>query len=128
MLETVRLAGVRKILGDVAGAIVGYNPCDRDAEAFRITHGSLQEREGTLGLLVGEDVGESDARCIVDADMHVFPANAALVVLAGPVAGDAMSDPIKAAEALDVEVDQAAWLGILVAHYGFGGNNVIRPR
>jgi hypothetical protein len=35
--------------------------------------------------------------------MHVFPADAALVALAGSIAGDAMADAVDAAKLLDVD-------------------------
>jgi hypothetical protein len=56
-----------------------------------VTHGRFQERGGALGLLVREDVGESDARDGVDAGVHIFPAYAGNAVaqncicLLGPV-------------------------------------------
>lgn len=77
MLETERIAGFSEILGDVAGAVVGHNPCDGDAQAGVVTHGRAQERDGAFGLFIRKDVGESDARGVVDADMDVFPADAA---------------------------------------------------
>jgi hypothetical protein len=41
--------------------------------------------------------------------------------LAGPIAGDAVADGIEAAELLDVEVDDLAGRGALIARPGLGG-------
>ena len=40
---------------------------------------------------------------------------------------DAVADAIKAAKALDVEMDQAARLVIFVTHDRFGWSNVLHP-
>src|SRR6478609_3901900 len=47
--------------------------------------------------------------------MHVFPADAALVALAGSIAGDAMADAVDAAKLLDVDMDQFAGLFAFIA-------------
>jgi hypothetical protein len=45
---------------------------------------------------------------IVDADVHVFPSDAAAVALASAVARDAATDLIELAKLFDVDVDQLA--------------------
>lgn len=127
MLEAKCLAGLCEIRGNVAGAVVGHDPFDRDAEAFIITRCSLQKRDGAFGLLVWEDVGKRDARGVVYADMDVFLADATRIALVRPVTGDPVADPLEATKALDIEMDQAAWLGILIAHNGFGWSDVFHP-
>jgi len=57
-----------------------------------IGQGGLQESDGALFSLVRHDLGESEARGVVDADMDALPADAAAVALAGAVAGDAVAD------------------------------------
>lgn len=59
-------------------------------------------------------LGVGDARGIVDADMDVLPANAAVVALAVEGAGDAVAHAIELAE-LDDDVDELAWVLALVA-------------
>ena len=82
---------------------------DRDAEACVVGDGGLEEGDGALLFLVGQDLREGDARGVVDADMDELPAGAAgLVALAAAVAGDAVADALEAAELLDVDVDQLA--------------------
>ena len=69
----------------------------------------MQEGDGALLALVGQDLGEGDARGVVEADVDELPAGAA--ALAGALAGDAVADLLEAAELLDVEVDQLAGAG-----------------
>ena len=75
--------------------------------------------DGAWGFLIGVDLGERDARGVIDADMDELPtasrARTTWVVLAGPITGDAMADALEAAELLDVEMDHAAWMLMLVA-------------
>ena len=54
---------------------------------------------------------------IVDRHMDELPADAAAVALPFAVAGDAMADPVEAAELLDVDVDHLAGPCALVAPY-----------
>ena len=68
----------------------------------------MQEGDGALLALVGQDLGEGDARGVVEADVDELPAGAAAP--AGALAGDAVADPLEAAELLDVDVDQLAGL------------------
>ncbi len=44
-----------------------------------------------------------------------------------PVAGDAVADAMKAAEALDIEMDQTTRLGIFVTHNRLGGIDILHP-
>ena len=51
--------------------------CDGDAEALIVGDGGLEEGDRALLLLVGQDLGEGEARGVVDADVDEFPAGAA---------------------------------------------------
>ena len=97
MLEPEPPAGLGKRLGAVAGAVVGHDPGDDDAEARIVGQGGLQEGDRALLPLVGQDLGEGDARGVVEADVDELPAGAA--ALAGTLAGDAVADPVEAARA-----------------------------
>ena len=66
--------------------------------AAKEAHGIEQECQAGLAGLVGEDLGIGQAGMVVDRQMQVFPALAALfagarVALAGPVARDAVVIP-----------------------------------
>jgi hypothetical protein len=54
---------------------------------------------------------------VVDGDMDILPSHPSAVALAGAVAGDAMADPVEAAELLDVDVDHLAGFVALVTAY-----------
>lgn len=75
-------------------------------------------REGADGgfLLVWEDLSVGEAGRIIDGHVEAVPAGSPLAALAGPVACDAMVDPIDTAELLDVDMDQFAGVGPFVAH------------
>jgi len=66
------------------------------------------------------DIGEGDARGVIDAHMNIFPAHAARVRLAGPVAGDAMACALETPEFLDVEMYEFAGMGAFIAAYRRG--------
>jgi hypothetical protein len=85
----------------------------------------LQEGDGALLALVGQDLDEGDARGVVEADVDELPADA--TALAGPLTGDAVADLLEAAELLDVEVDQLAGVGALVAPDRRGRRQVLEP-
>ena len=102
MLEAEIAAGIAEVEGPVARAIVGHDAGHGDAEAVVVGDGGLEERSGALFLLVGPDLREGEARGVVDRDMDELPADAAAVALAGAVAGDAMANPVEAAELLDM--------------------------
>ena len=71
-----------------------------------------EARAAVAGLVVQDlDIGEPGM--VVDADVDALPADA--VLLAAPGAGDAVAGFVKAGELLDIEVDQIARSGALVA-------------
>jgi hypothetical protein len=119
--------GVTEVEGSIARAIVGHHPSNRDAEALVVGQGCLQEGGGALFLLIGHDLRESDARSVVDADMDKLPADATAVALAGAVAGDAVADPVEAAELLDVDMDHLARRFALVANDRRGRLQILDP-
>ena len=47
--------------------------------------------------------------------------------LTGPIAGDAVADPLEAPEFLDVDVDDLAWMLALVAPHRLGRLQVAEP-
>ena len=120
-------AGLAEGVSFVAGAIVGHHAGDGDAEAFVIGQRSLEESNCAFGLLIGQDIGEGDVRGIVDADVNMFPADTAAVGLAGAVTGDAVAGVLKAAQGLDVEMDQLARCFALVTTRRLGRFEALQP-
>lgn len=110
MLEAQPIAGLGEGSRYVAGAVVGHDAGHGYAETLAIGDGCLEEGYSAPRLLAGLDLAEGDARCIVDADMDELPARtatpgAAPGALACAVTGDAMANPLEAAELFDVNVD-----------------------
>jgi hypothetical protein len=112
VLEPEPSAGPGKDAGAVARAVVGHHAQHADAEAGVVGERSLQEGDGALLALVGQDLGEGDARGVVEADVDELPAGTP--ALTGTLAGDAVADAFEAAEFLDVDVDQLAGRGPFV--------------
>ncbi len=99
----------------VAASVIGHDAIDLDAEAFEVGHGGLEEGDGTLLLLVGEDVDAGDAGMVVDGDVSELPTNAAMIALAAPISGDAVASFLETTEFLDVDVDDLTGSLALVA-------------
>lgn len=77
----------------------------------------LEEGNGPGLALVGQDLGIGQARGVIDGDVQVFPADAAVAVdRAGSAAGDAVPDAGDPAELLGVDVHELAGTLALVAH------------
>src|SRR3954451_14005581 len=105
VLETEIAAGRAEGLGAIAGTIVGHHTGNRDAEVRVVGDRGLEEGDRALLLLVGEDLREGYAGGVVDADVDELPPNAPALVLTGSIPGDAIADPVEAAELLDIDVD-----------------------
>src|SRR3981189_2203272 len=120
-------ASITKGEGFVTTAVVGHDAGDGDAEAFVVSHGRLEEGSGTIGFLVGLDLGERDAGVIVDADVDELPADAATVALAGPITGDAVTDLVETTELFDIDVDHIARSGPLIAAHRLARLQVADP-
>lgn len=75
--------------------------------------------------LVGVDLGEGHATMVVHGHEDVLPADVASALSA--IAGDPVSNPVEAAELLDVDVQQLARLLALVALHRLGGTQIAQP-
>jgi hypothetical protein len=118
------LAGLGQVTGFITGAVAGHDAGDFDAQAFVISDRRFQELNGADGLFVRLDLGEGDARGVVDADMDEFPANAPAVALPPAVAGNAVANALETPEFLDIDVDQLAGVFPLIALDRLGGLKV----
>jgi hypothetical protein len=72
--------------------------------------------EDALGAFVREETSEGEAGVIVDGDVETFDAGAG--VAEGAIPGGAHAWAMKAAELLDVEVEELAWGRAFVAQGG----------
>ncbi len=89
MPEAKPFAGVTEGEGFVARAIVGHDGAFHgDAEVCVIGDGRLEEGDMRFAAFVGLDLGEGDARGIVDADMDELPSRCRGCCSAGAIAGD----------------------------------------
>jgi hypothetical protein len=103
---------------DLGRAVVSHQALHTDAVGVVEAQRAAKEADRGGGLLVGEDLNVGQAGGIVDADVHVLPADLALCALGVGVlvAGDAVSGAaLDAPELLDVDVDQLAGMAALVA-------------
>ena len=102
-----------------AGAVVGHDAADMNAEAGEVSDGLAQEAAGRDGLFIGQHGGESDAGVVVDSDVEELPTGAASFILR--IAGDAMPGFMDTGQLFDVDVQQIAGSGMFVADDGRSG-------
>src|SRR5690606_24103338 len=132
MLEAEIAAGFRKGLGDVARTVIGHDAADGDAEAGIVGYRRRKEGDRTFLAFIGQDLAEGDARMIVDGDVDELPADASAIGLAGAITGDAVTDPLKSSELLDIDMDHLAGTIAFVAADGdrqsVASGRRLRPR
>jgi hypothetical protein len=96
----------------VGGAIVSHDAGDRDPQSLEVLERTGEEGGRGVLLFVGQHLGVSHSRVVVDTDVSNFEARAGAAFLMG--AGDARADAMEAAELLGVEVEQFAGGRLLV--------------
>jgi hypothetical protein len=82
VFEADQLASAAKLMGAITAAIVGEQGANADAVASEEVKSIVQKSDGGIGLLIGQDLGESQAGVVVDGDVESFPAG--MLVLAAP--------------------------------------------
>lgn len=82
-------------------------PCD----------GAAGKAAGGPLLFIRQHLGIGKPGSIIDGDVQAFPASAAFVALARPVAGDPVPDPVDPAELLGIDMDQFTRMLTLVAQH-----------
>jgi hypothetical protein len=85
MLDAEPFADAGECERFVAGAVVGHDAIDFDVERAEVEDGGLEEGDGAVLLLVGEDVDAGESGMIVDGDVNELPTDAAAAALAAPV-------------------------------------------
>src|SRR5207302_8412134 len=112
---------------EVGAAVVGEDALDADAVAGEEGDRSLQESDRGRGLFVSEHFGVGEPAEVVDGDVDELPADRAAAaaaavgsprpIAAGNPAADAFAGAaLDPAELFDVDVDELARAGALVAH------------
>lgn len=116
MCEAEFMAGSGEEFGAIGGAAVGKELLDGEAMSGVEAQGEVQSLENALGTFVREEAGEGEAGVIIDGDVETFDAGA--WVAEGAVTGGAYARAKKAAELLDVEMEEFAGGGAFVAPGG----------
>ena len=119
VLEAHLLASVAELVRTITAAVVSQQSAHADAVASEKVNGILEEGDGGVGLLIGQDLSEGQAGVIVDGDVQGLPSG--MFVLAATASVGAPGDLLEAGHALDVEMEQIAGSGMFVAHDGRGG-------
>jgi hypothetical protein len=104
-----------KLVGAIAAAVIGEQGAHGDAMASEEVNGILEKGNGGVGLLIGEDASEGQARVVVDGDMQGLPAG--MLVLTAAAAVPAPADLLEAGHAFDIEMEKIPGKGMLIAHH-----------
>ena len=115
VLDVLLVEELAEIAFAVAASVVGEHAAHGEAEAGEVGAGHVEEELRRAAGLVRQNSGKADAAVIVDGDVQVLVTGAAR--FAGAVAVDAMAGLDDTGQALDIEVDQIAWMFVLVAHH-----------
>ena len=126
MAQAEIATGIAECESFVAGAVVGHDARDGDAEAFVIGDGGPEEGDRAESRLVRLHLDEGQPRGIVDADMSELPARPDASAAAA-IPGDAMPGFTETVELLDVDMDQFAWPGTFVAAHWLARVEVAHP-
>jgi hypothetical protein len=81
--------------------------------------------------LVRVGLGEGERRCVVDADMHIFPTNPTAVRLAGAIAGDTVAcalEPARRRTRLTVADDTPVFCAICAPVRRWRRNSMMRSQ
>lgn len=106
--QTKLLVGLAKRLRDVAGAIVGHDSFNSQAQSAIISHRRLEKRHSAFLAFVTHDFNTGDPGMVIHVDVNIFPSSDASGVPSVPC--DAMSDLCDSSELLDVDVEELAGL------------------
>lgn len=106
---------VVKLVGAIAAAVIGEPGANGDAMASEKVNGILEKGDGGVGLLIGEDLSEGQARMVIDGDVQGLPTG--MLVLTAAAAVPAPRDLLEAGQALDIEVEKISGKRMLIAHH-----------
>jgi hypothetical protein len=109
----------RKLPLYVAEGIVGHHGTDGDSERGKPGERVLEEDNGAGGRLIGQQLRKRNAGAIVDRDVQTLPTQSGLPIPSGSLVGQTTARgaiPPDPPQPLDIEMQQLAGLGTLVAH------------
>jgi len=115
------MAGVaergREVAGSIAGSVVGHHGLDLDAGVGEERAGASPEPGGRLAALVAEDLRIGESAAVIDGVVQEGVPHPAVAIATpvGPAEHPVTAAVRDAAELLDVDVDELAGLGLLVA-------------
>src|SRR6185312_13073259 len=114
VLEVQLSARRGEALGAESRPVVGEHAANGDAERREISHAGAQKRDRRELALVGLHLGETNARVVIDRHEQELPAGASHGV--ARVTGHAMAHAQDTAQLLGIDVQQIAWLFMLVTY------------
>jgi hypothetical protein len=111
--ELKGLANVSEAVRDVARAVIRHDGLDPNALALEPGHAASKEGNRRGGSLIGEHLGVSQTRGVIDGDVDELPADTSDP--SGAVSVDAMAHATDPAELFDVDMDELSGTFSLVA-------------
>jgi hypothetical protein len=104
-------------MGAITMAVIGKQAANGDTESGVVIHGSKEKGYRIRGGEGGQDLGKGDAGMVIDGDVKILPA--AMMVATTAAVGTNL-DFGKAAQLLDIEVEQIARSGMFITLDGNG--------
>ncbi len=114
-------AGLAESARAVAMAVIGEQPANANTQSGVIGHSSAKKSNCRSAGEVGQDLGEGHAGVIVNGDVQILPPT---MMLPAPTSIGSDDHFGKAAQMLDIEMEQIAGSGVLVANHGHSGLQV----
>ena len=114
MFDAEVAAGGGEVFGAIGRSAIGQDALDFDVVQSVKVDGLMKSVEDALDLFVWEEAGEGQAGMIIDGDVETFDAGAR--VAHGAIACRADARTAEAAQFLDVEMEELAWVSAFVAH------------
>jgi len=115
VFESEIAAGSGEVFGAVRRSAIGQDVLDCDVVQSVKVDGPMKSVEDALDFFVWEQAGEGQAGMIIDGDVETFDAGAR--VAHGPITGGADSRTAEAAQFLNVEMEELAWVSAFVANH-----------
>jgi hypothetical protein len=115
VLDAELFAGACEGFRAIAAAVVGHDAIDANTETGEVGDRLEQKCNGAFLFLVGKDLGNGHPGVIVNSHVDALPSRMSSARVAGPILCDAIADSIETTELFDVEMDELARRGTLIA-------------